>query len=515
MDFWSLQGVTSISSTIDEILKKKGCQIEEIFEDPHYLLELKSNERLIEFVLKEENIEKSIKYICDGESGKKGGMASETFSSEVEKIQEEIIKRKEIQEKLIETFIKEKDKRVLNNIVNILIALNKREEFKKEIGKKEKMINNLYDNLNESIKSNYLLLLIQTNTIENNNMNKFIEKIIEGKYIEEIEVILKEIMEWENSISQKMYEEFIKSDKIEEYFENIILNKGDKKKELIHILRIILPLKKENNIKQEKMIKGLEKVIENIEKDIKIKEEKIEEEIIDFEHIIEYCIEYEAEIIERKGEEIISKLLSIYLIKKNNSSIYRQYLNDIFTILIKKNKNLINNILKNYKLTEQLIENDKLLLKDHFKFDLYIFEYYLMIQLYSITKDDLSYNIFNDYILKEVLPRQENNTIYFKKPSTISSNNNQIKPFLIDEIDQLNSSLSINENPSSSSTNLFDFKNTSNFNDESSTFNFNSSSFGDTHPSNLVSSKPNFDESKNSFNFDSFSFDSTDFGDFN
>ncbi|EMS12215.1 hypothetical protein KM1_267760 [Entamoeba histolytica HM-3:IMSS] len=86
------------------------------------------------------------------------------------------------------------------------------------------MISNLYDNLNDPIKSNYLLLLIQTNTIEQNNMKRFIEKIIEGKYIEEIEGMLKEIMEWDNSISQKMYEEFIKSDQIEEYIERIILN---------------------------------------------------------------------------------------------------------------------------------------------------------------------------------------------------------------------------------------------------------------------------------------------------
>ncbi|BFU23417.1 hypothetical protein, conserved [Entamoeba histolytica] len=525
MDFWSLQGATSISSSIDELLKKNECQIEEIFEDPHYLLELKSNETLIQFVLKEENIEKCIKYICDGESGEKGGMASETLSSEVEQIQEEMIKRKDIQEELIESFIKEKDKRVINNIVNILIGLNKREEFKKEIGKNEKMISNLYDNLNDPIKSNYLLLLIQTNTIEQNNMKRFIEKIIKGKYIEEIEGMLKEIMEWDNSISQKMYEEFIKSDQIEEYIERIILNKGDTKGELIHILRIMLPLKKENNNnnkeEEKEMVKRLEKVIENIENDIKENEERVEEELIDFEHIIEYCIEYEAEIIERKGEEILEKLLSIYFIIRNNSSIYRQYLNDIFSILIQKKRNLINNVMKKYKLTEQLIANDKELLKEHYKYDLYIFEYYLMIQLYSITKDDASYNEYNEYIMKEVLPRQENNTIYFRKTSTTSTNNSQMKPFVIDEIDQLNSSPSTNANLSSTPTNSFDFESTdfsfekaSNVNDSSSSFDFNSTSFGDFEAPSVDSSQSKNDESKKSFNFDSFSFDSTDFGDF-
>ncbi|KAL7711949.1 Serine/threonine-protein phosphatase 4 regulatory subunit 3-like central domain-containing protein [Entamoeba marina] len=502
MSFWSLEDVTDIAtSSIDQLLNKDECTFDMLFDDPHYLLELKSNEDLINFVIDKKHIDQCINYLCT-DSTNKGGMAAQTFASDVEIIQTTIITNTNYLNKLFTTFITETNPLILTNLVTVFTAFHKHSTFKELLKENNDMINHLFKSIQNPISCDYLIFLITSSLLKEKVMTKLIDMLTSLQHISEIELIISQIIDWTSSNTNDLFKEFISSTLLEKFFETLISTNYENQTSILHIISILLPLDKNIDYDQTKLLNSLTNTIQSLQSII---DKKVTFSICYYIHIIQYCIQNKTSFItEFKQLDIMEKILNLYCDPLNLSSIMRHYVNDIFTYLIKTDISYVIHILTTLNLPNKLIEMDKQISIDHYKYDLYIFEYTLMLKLFKITSTLQGFESFNNYITTFVSLREVNKSTYFIKEITLLTNpQKSMKNFVVDDdLDNSNNNVVTGE-PQTNST-----------------FDFNDTSFGDFqfNEQNTISSSKTEEQSttkQTTFDFGSFSFDSSDFGDFN
>ena len=373
MDFWSTAYAASASS-IDTLLEKDNCTIEELFEDQHYLLELKSNEKLMEYITKEESMNKCLEYICTSTDTTLSGMAAQTFAIEVPMIQNKVFEMNNIISTLISTFIKEKNPIILNNIVTVFTALQRVKEFKDIVVGNEEFVNNLFDEMNNAIKVNYLIVLIQSNILVENVMKRFIEMITKEQFTENIAMILFQIIDWELPIATKMMNDFITTENIDSFFEYVTKAKGNNLELTLQIIRLLLPLHISIEVNQSQFLESLKKNIVSIVQLIDFESKKITMNTIYIQHILNYCLKYNKETInELSTSGLMEKFIELYLNIEMNSSIYRHYINDMISLYVEYHQEQMKTLIESTQLLTKLQENDKQTSEYHYKYDSFMF----------------------------------------------------------------------------------------------------------------------------------------------
>ncbi|ELP88838.1 hypothetical protein EIN_474300 [Entamoeba invadens IP1] len=533
MDFWSTQGASIVSSTIDSLLKSPECTLEKLFDDAHYLLELKSNTDLIAYVLQDNNVEKCVEYICTDKSTL-GAMAAQTFSLDVEIIQTTVVAKEEHIQKLFKTFVDTVDTIIVNNLVTVFTAFHKYQDFKDQLQKSTEVVDHLFNTLDQPVKSNYLIFLITSQFFSKGVMDRLLNLVECGKFIEHIELIFYQIIDWNTIITQSLYLEFTARNNTN-YFEAFEKETPENKGKMLHILRILLPLENSFVVPKE-FLSVFENNVERVKtfvlgSDVK----KVSENILYFAHLVLFVARNNtSSLITMKDQKILDMFLELFLNPTVQSSVFRHYVFDIFNEY--KNTEEFPKYVGDQNLTRKLIELDKTTVSEHYKYDIFMFGIKMMIMLFTWTSSKTDFQEFNEYVTSVVLPREENKTIYFtKKPTTTFSLKQN---FVVDEyLDNTSQNEGCNESSNkakkSEDTQMkFDFDSQNSFGSfESSSqgnpskelneksFDFNDVSFGDfdSAPSAAVSENKDVKKdntSSQNFNFGSFSFESSDFSDF-